>query len=134
RFRNSWLPGLAKDLLDEAAPKLSKSIRRASKGSSRSRSDDSADDGNLDGSPPPADEPASDEPEPTEDESAAPAAEQPAEGAFEADPGAISDEATSESEDESPSRIVGAISARAGIVHRSFGFSDDIYDRLRKQD
>src|SRR6185503_853381 len=86
RFRNSWLPGLAKDLLDEAAPKLSKSIRRASKGSSRSRSDDSADDGNLDGSPPPADEPAGDEPEQTADESAAPAAEQPAEGAFEADP------------------------------------------------
>jgi hypothetical protein len=134
RFRNSWLPGLAKDLLDESGTKLSKSIARAAKGStSRGRADDSADDGNLDGTPPAADEPASDEPEPPAEESAAPAADESADGAFEADPGSIDDKATSE-DDEGPSRIVGAISARAGIIHRTFDFSDDIYDRLRKQD
>lgn len=134
RFRNSWLPGLAKDLLDESGTKLAKAISRAAKGSgSRGRSDDSAEDGNLDGSPP-AEEPASDEAEPAADESAAPAAGESAEGSFEADPGSIEDKPTSEDDDEGPSRIVGAISARAGIIHRTFDFSDDIYDRLRKQD
>jgi hypothetical protein len=130
RFRNSWLPGLSKDLLDEAATRLARSIHRASKGSARGRPEvDSSDDGNLDGSAP-AEGPASDEP--AADESAAPA-EKSSDDLFEADPGVIADKPTSEDE-ESPSRIIAALSARAGVVHRTFDFSDDIYDRLRKQD
>jgi hypothetical protein len=132
RFKNSWLPGLTKDLLDDAATRLARSLLRATKGASRGRADvDSSDDGNLDATLP-ADEPAGDEPEAAEPR-AQPEAEPASDNSFEADPGAISDETTSEDE-AGPSRIIGAISARAGVIHRTFDFSDDIYDRLRKQD
>jgi hypothetical protein len=135
RFKNSWLPGLAKDLLDDSATRLARSISRAAKGSSRGRSDaDSVDDGNLDSSPPQADAPASDEPaDPGESAEPVADANTGSDNLLAVDPGAISDQPTSEDE-AGPSRIVGALSARAGIVHRKFDFADDLYDRLRKQD
>jgi hypothetical protein len=134
RFKNSWLPGLSKDLLDDAATRLAKSIRRAQGAGAKSHSDaDSSDDGNLDSSVPAA-EPEADEPEAASDEeTAAPEAERTADSLFQSEAGELADKPTSEG-DEHPSHMIAALSARAGFVHRTFDFSDDLYDRLRKQD
>jgi hypothetical protein len=131
RFQNSWLPGLAKELTDRAAARLGKSLARA-KNSKRSRAAQevwNADDDSVSAAA--VEEPASAE---LESESAqVPGAEdESSDNLFEVDPGVISDEKSSESR-AGDAHIVGAISTRAGLVHRSFDFSDDIYDRLRKQ-
>jgi hypothetical protein len=152
RFKNSWLPGLTKDLLDKSASKLSKSLNRATKGKRGSAGipddDDAADapDGaDLGGDD--AAEAAEEKPQRAHSRAAA-AAAKPAEesndssssesssgdSSYDAEAGAVVDKATDEDESGESSRIRGAISARAGMVHRKLDFSDDIYDRLRKQD
>jgi hypothetical protein len=137
RFRNSWLPGLAKELLDRSASRLAKSISRAAKdtGSASGPSETwNADDGSV-SSAAAADEPANDDSDASSNQGgdeAAGATKRP-DNLFEVDPGVISDK-PAEAPDENMSRIRGAISTRVGVVHRRFDFSDDIYDRLRKQD
>jgi len=137
RFHNSWLPGLTKELLDRSASRLARSINRASRGGSSARGSSdvgSADDDDNDPGAPGADEPASEEPDKSPDESRDEAAgsQKSADSLFDAEPGAVADQPTEEPE-AAPSRIRGALKARAGVVHRRFDFSDDIYDRLRKQ-
>jgi hypothetical protein len=148
RFQESWLPGLAKELTEGAADRLGKSIDRAtgskSKRATRSTrdqddSDSLADDADL----PPEPEGDTDlterapltpkrsakraEPEPESE-----AEEASDDAGFESDPGSINDD-QSGAGDGRRSRILGAFTARAGLVHRKFDFSDDIYERLRKQ-
>jgi hypothetical protein len=141
RFKNSWLPGLTKDLLENSAAKLSRSLSRATKGkrgSAPTPDDDDAADA-ADSAEPGGDDAADaldDRPQ-RASAAAAPAEESSESGSgdssYDAEAGAVVDKPTDEDEDES-SRIRGAISARAGMVHRRLDFSDDIYDRLRKQD
>jgi hypothetical protein len=151
RYKNSWLPGLTKDIVDTAADKLDKSLTKATGGAGTSkratRDEPPAIDETLD--EPDAEEPeASAEPEaPAERRRAA---SDSSEGSSEADAESsessdgsdssdssssdgISDEGVEEEGEGGRSRIVGAISARGGVVHRTLDFSDDIYDRLRKQ-
>jgi hypothetical protein len=139
RFKNSWLPGLTKDLLENSASKLSKSLSRATKGkrSSAATDDDAAD-------APDAAEPGGDDSsealddKPQRASAAAPVEESEesssGDSSYDPEAGAIVDEATDEEQAEDAGRIRGAIGARAGMVHRKLDFSDDIYDRLRKQD
>ncbi|HEU4582368.1 MAG TPA: hypothetical protein VFS67_29125 [Polyangiaceae bacterium] len=144
RFKNSWLPGLTKDLLENSASKLSKSLSRATKGkrSSASSDDDVAD-------PPESAEPAGDDTAdaleerprrasaaaaPVEESSESSSEESSSDASYDAEAGAVVDKASDEEEGSDSGRIRGAIGARAGMVHRKLDFSDDIYDRLRKQD
>jgi hypothetical protein len=135
RFHNSWLPGLTKELLDHAASRLARSINRATKGggSARGSSEPASTDDDSDANAPAVDEPASDEPDQSSDKAADVDSKKSPESLFEGDPGAIVDKPAEEPE-AAPSRIRGAIKTRVGVVHRHFDFSDDIYDRLRKQD
>ena len=141
RFKNSWLPGLTKDLLEKSAEKLAKSLNRATKGKrgSSSRDDDDVVDP-PDNSDPGADDAAEAlEERPQRASAAAAPAEESSDASsgdasYDAEAGAVVDQATDEDEGEDSSRIRGAIGARAGMVHRKLDFSDDIYDRLRKQD
>jgi len=144
RFKNSWLPGLTKDLLENSAAKLSKSLNRATKGKRGAASSPDEDDA-VD--PPDHGDPGSDDAaDALEDKpqrahasaaAAAPAeesSESSSDSSYDAEAGAVVDKAADEDEGAESSRIRGAIGARAGMVHRTLDFSDDIYDRLRKQD
>jgi hypothetical protein len=144
RFKNSWLPGLTKDLLENSASKLSKSLSRATKGKRGSASTPEDDDVvDAPDSAEPAVDGAADALDDTPQRARAAAAAAPAEesseassgdSSYDAEAGAVVDKATDEDESGESSRIRGAIGARAGMVHRKLDFSDDIYDRLRKQD
>ncbi|MEY4547766.1 MAG: hypothetical protein RL685_3961 [Pseudomonadota bacterium] len=147
RYKNSWLPGLTKDIMDTAADKLDKSLVRATGGSSsgagirkRATRDEAPDTDDA------LDEPEAEESEAAPEPREAAAADEPAgesssessssdeEGSSSDDGDGVSDQGADEDSDGGPSRILGAISARVGVVHRTFDFSDDKYDRLRKQD
>lgn len=142
RFKNSWLPGLTKDLLESSASKLAKSLNRATKGKHGAASAPDADDvvDAPDSADPGADDAAdaADERPQRASAAAAPAEESSeassGDSSYDAEAGAVVDKATDEDAAGDSSRIRGAISARAGMVHRKLDFSDDIYDRLRKQD
>jgi hypothetical protein len=147
RYKNSWLPGLTKDIVDTAADKLDKALTRATGGagssSKRARdeappTDDALDEPDADD----ASEAAADEPEAparesaverTSSESSNSEGESEESSASSTGDG-ISDAGVEEEDEGGPPRILGAISGRAGVVHRTFDFSDDLYDRLRKQD
>jgi hypothetical protein len=52
---------------------------------------------------------------------------------FEVDPGVIADDGPEANTSSKSSGISGGVGVRAGMVHRSLDFSDDIYQRLRTQ-
>lgn len=146
RYKNSWLPGLTKDIVDTAADKLDKSLTRATGGASASKratreeppsTDDALDEPDAEADEP---EPAA-EPEPRarasesgSSESGTDAEAESTESTEGSSEDGISDAGVDEDGEGGRSRILGAITARVGVVHRSLDFSDDIYERLRKQD
>lgn len=132
RFKNSWLPGLATDLLEQTSGRVDAALKR-SKSGGRSIPDSLA---------APEEESAADEPE-TNGAAASAAPEEPL--APPAEPGEPAD-ADQGGDAENPeldqatdgtrhkgSGMVAEVRARGGVVHRTFSFSDDLYDRLRKQ-
>ncbi len=137
RYKNSWLPGLTKDIVDTAADKLDKSLTRAGGGASSSkratREEPPATDGVLDEPEPDAPEVAQRE-APAEDKAAESQSSDGGESSQSSSGDGISDEGVDEDTGDDRSRIMAAISGRAGVVHRSLDFSDDIYNRLRKQE
>lgn len=158
RYKNSWLPGLTKDIIDTAADKLDKSLTRATGGASTSKratrdeppaADDALDEPS-DAEGDDTDAAAESEPAPrrralgsssdssssesTDNEAESTDSSESSNGSDSSSSDTISDEGVEEESEGGRSRIVGAISGRAGVVHRSLDFSDDIYERLRKQD
>jgi len=131
RFKNSWLPGLSKDLVERSSKKLTASIKRAgpssaSRGIAESGSaDDSAEEEELA-------EPMSRE-EPSAAEVVAAVEAGGEDDLFEVDPSVIADDGPEANTSSKSSGISGGIGVRAGMVHRSLDFSDDIYQRLRTQ-
>jgi hypothetical protein len=128
QFRSSWLPGLAKQLSDNASKRLAAVLARADEPMAAAVEaevwDADKDTVSDDVVTPSASDITSDEaPATPEDDSL-----------FESDPSVISDrdsDVTSKSDEASG--VVVRLGARGGLVYRSLDFSDDIYNRLRTQ-
>jgi hypothetical protein len=130
RFKNSWLPGLSKELVDLSSKKLNASIKRAGPSSaSRGAADESEDEPSEPEAP--AEPMSSEEPSAAEVVAAVEAGGE--DDLFEVDPSVIADDGPDAKAGSESSGISGGIGVRAGIVHRSLDFSDDIYQRLRTQ-
>lgn len=137
RFKNSWLPGLATDLLEQTSERVDSALKHM-KGGGRAIPDSLA---------APEEESAADAPEASSAAAAAPVAEEPL--APPPAPGEPADADAAEDQGgdlENPevdqgadgtghkgSGMVAEVRARGGVVHRTFSFSDDLYNRLRKQ-
>jgi hypothetical protein len=131
RFKNSWLPGLSKELVDRSSKKLAASIKRAGP-ASESRASDAAWSADDNGDSEAPAEPMSSE-EPSAAEIVAAVEGGGEDDLFEVDPGVIADDGPEANTSAKSSGISGGVGVRAGMVHRSLDFSDDIYQRLRTQ-
>jgi hypothetical protein len=131
RFKNSWLPGLATDLLEQTSERVDSALKHT-KGGGRASPDSLAS---------PQEESAADAPEAN---NAAPSApEEPLTPPAEAGEAADADQGGdlenpeldrgADGSGHKGSGMVAEVRARGGVVHRTFSFSDDLYDRLRKQ-
>ncbi len=131
KFESNWLPGLTKELTDN----VSNSVEAALGGSAPperavARAEVwNADDDTL------GDSKVASSAEEAPSEAAAPeSSSADAEGAlFEKDAEVIEDQGEDGAFGAEASGMVVRLRARGGLVHRSLDFSDDIYDRLRKQ-
>ena len=127
QFRSSWLPGLAKQLSDNASKRLAAVLARAEEPMAASVDAEVWDADNNTVSddvvtPSASDITSEDAPAAPEDDSL-----------FGVDASVISDRnAVGPSEADVPGMVV-RLKARGGLVHRSLDFSDDIYNRLRTQ-
>jgi hypothetical protein len=128
KFKSTWLPGLTKELTDnvskrvEAVLKVDEPVKVA-----QAVEVWDADSGAMKAAEilASADEAATDP---------APAIEANADGGlFEVDPGVLSDRGARPAASFEDEGMVVRLRARAGLVHRSLDFSDDIYNRLRRQ-
>lgn len=128
-FKSNWLPGLAKELSDKVAKQIEAALEQADEPLKAAAQADVWDaDGNaLD--PAAAKSGADDAPaEPSSETEAA-----TEEGLFEVDPGVLSDRDGGLSSGLQDEGMVVRLRARGGLVHRTLDFSDDLYNRLRRQ-
>lgn len=126
-FKSNWLPGLTKELSDKVAEQVEAALEQADeppKVAAQAPVWD-ADSNALD----PAAVSSSDEapaesgaPESTADD-----------GLFEVDPTVLADGGAQPSSGMQDEGMVVRLRARGGLVHRTLDFSDDLYDRLRRQ-
>lgn len=123
-FESEWLPGLTKDLSDNVSRRVEAVL---------------AGEEDLPVAPaPPEPDPVAElaeaaaEPASSPDLSAEPAADPDASFVASTDDG-VSDSGASEAQEEESEGLVVKLRARGGFVRRNMDFSDDIYDRLRRQ-
>lgn len=127
-FKSNWLPGLTKELSDKVAKQVEAALEKAEeplKAPGQAPVWD-ADSEKLD---PTAVASSADAPaEPTSETEAA-----TEEGLFEVDPSVLSDRGAQPSSGLQDEGMVVRLRARGGLVHRTLDFSDDLYNRLRRQ-
>jgi hypothetical protein len=136
RFKNSWLPGLASDLLEQTSARVDAALDRKHGGSSAEPLDEPEDrEGTEAPDPTPAEEePAAASPAPRSAPKAV-AAPDPDDTALPEAPADESelDQGTAEGSQHKGRGMVAQLQARGGMVHHVLSFSDDLYKRLRKE-
>lgn len=122
-FRSTWLPGLTKELLDTVASRVEAVLegseqpaKSASQGEILDADADALGEATLESSA---------------DEATSPGGDAAGE-LVEQDPGVLSERDAPPSGLQDEGMVV-RLRARGGLVHRTLDFSDDLYDRLRKQ-
>lgn len=128
-FKSNWLPGLAKELSDKAAKQIEAALEKVDeplKAVTQAEVWD-ADSDTL--APSPVKSGADDAPAESSSETDATGDN----GLFEVDPGVLSDREASPSSGLQDEGMVVRLRARGGLVHRTLDFSDDLYNRLRRQ-
>jgi hypothetical protein len=133
RFKNSWLPGLASDLLEQTSARVDAALRRKGSGSSAAEPLDEPDE--PEGTDAPDQTPAAEEPAAPSPARSAPkkAVAEPEDTALDASAQPELDEGTTENPPHDGRGMVAQLRARGGMVHHVLSFSDDLYNRLRKE-